>query len=255
MTSLARLRHELLAVSALSLCVPLWLLLPLSATLARETPENDVIKTSAGNLYVSCVGHGSLMFEFSGKVIHIDPWTKLGDYSRLPKADLILVTHEHPDHLDAGAIQILRKEDTTVIANAAAGARISGSVVMTNGASMTCLGIQIEAVPAYNIANRNDKGSPWHARGNGNGYVLTFGDKRIYVAGDTENTPELKSISNIECAFLPMNLPYTMTAEMVVDAAKAIRPKILYPYHTAGADATVLIQMLKGMEMDIRVRK
>lgn len=217
--------------------------------------DMDLIKTQAGDLQITLIGHGTLMLSFGGKVVHIDPWSKLADYSRLPKADLILVTHEHPDHLDPDAIKSVRKGGSQVIVNEASSGKISGSMVMTNGEMQVIQGLKIEAVPAYNLIHMRSPGQPYHSRGIGNGYVLTCGDKRIYVAGDTENTPEMKSLPDIYCAFLPMNLPYTMTPGMVADAAKAMKPMILYPYHTGGTDTAGLVELLKDTGIDVRIRK
>jgi L-ascorbate metabolism protein UlaG (beta-lactamase superfamily) len=128
--------------------------------------------------------------------------------------------------------------------------------VMKNGDEKTLMGLKIEAVPAYNIVQMRSPGVPYHSKGIGNGYIVTFGDKRLYIAGDTENTTEMKSLKNIDIAFLPMNLPYTMTPEMVADAAKAFKPKILYPYHYANTDVAKLLDILKGEKnIEVRVRK
>ena len=126
---------------------------------------------------------------------------------------------------------------------------------MTNGESRTVQGIAVEVVPAYNIVHKRGSGQPFHPRGVGNGYVLTFGDKRVYVAGDTENTQEMKVLTGIDIAFLPMNLHYTMTPEMVADAAKSFKPKILYPYHYGDTNPDKLAELLKDTGVEIRVRK
>jgi L-ascorbate metabolism protein UlaG (beta-lactamase superfamily) len=127
---------------------------------------------------------------------------------------------------------------------------------MMNGDVKTVEGLKIEAVPAYNIVHKRDTGQPFHPKGAGNGYIITFGDKRVYVAGDTENTPDMKGLKNIDIAFLPMNLPYTMTPEMVADAAKAFKPKILYPYHFGETEPSKVVSLLKGTpEVEIRIRK
>ena len=187
------------------------------SVLAQDQLQSDVLKTSAGDLKMTFIGHGSLMFTFSGKVIHIDPWSRQADYAKFPKADLIMITHEHPDHLDLAAIKALRSDNTTVVLSDACSEEVSGSLVMKNGEAKTIMGIRIEAVPAYNLVHKRTDGVPYHQKGVGNGYILTFGDKRVYVAGDTENTPEMKALTGIDVAFLPMNLPYTMTPEMVAD--------------------------------------
>jgi L-ascorbate metabolism protein UlaG (beta-lactamase superfamily) len=217
--------------------------------------EQDVIQTSAGDLTITFVGHASLMFSFSGKVIHVDPVSREGDYSQMPAADIILITHEHGDHLDPQAIAKVRKDDTVVILTEKCAASLKGGVVMRNGDERTVKGLEIQAVPAYNIEHMRGPGMPFHPKGDGNGYIITFGDKRVYVAGDTENTPEMKALRDIDVAFLPMNLPYTMTPEMVADAARAFRPAILYPYHYGNTDTSKLTRLLAGEPgIEVRIR-
>ena len=224
------------------------------STSAKEF-QADIIQTSAGDLKMTFIGHGTLMLQFDGKVIHVDPYNRVADYSTLPKADLILITHEHGDHLDPEVIKMLTKDGTKLVLTKKCTEKVAGGVVMANGDSQTVAGIQIEAVPAYNVVHKRDDGSAFHPKGVGNGYVLTFGDKRVFIGGDTENTPEMKDLPDIDVAFLPMNLPYTMTPEMVADAAKAFRPKILYPYHFGDTDTSKLVALLaeeKGIEVRIR---
>jgi L-ascorbate metabolism protein UlaG (beta-lactamase superfamily) len=134
--------------------------------------------------------------------------------------------------------------------------QVEGGIVMNNGDTKSIEGLKIEAVPAYNIIHKRDTGQPFHPKGIGNGYIITFGDKRVYVAGDTENIPEMKELKGIDIAFLPMNLPYTMTPEMVADAAKAFKPRILYPYHYGDTDTSKLLDLLKSTkEIEVRIRK
>jgi len=217
--------------------------------------KEDVIKTSAGDLKITFIGHGTLMFGFGEKIIHVDPVSGEADYSSLPKADLILVTHEHGDHLDPAAIKLIRKDGTEIVLTEICAQRIEGGIVMKNGDVKTVGGLKIEAVPAYNIVNKRQGGQPFHPKGIGNGYVITFGNKRVYVAGDTENTPEMKKLKDIDIAFLPMNLPYTMSPEMVADAAKAFKPKIVYPYHFGNTDTSKLVKLLEGeKEIEVRIR-
>jgi len=199
-----------------------------SAARAAASPAlaSDTFTTSAGDLQITFVGHGSLILGFRGKTIYIDPFSTIADYTRLPKADLILVTHNHFDHLDAKAISAIRASGTVIIYTEACAAELPGGIVMKNGDTNSDHGFTIEAVPAYNIAHTRDNGQPFHPKGEGNGYILTFGETRVYVAGDTENTPEMKALTGIDIAFLPMNLPYTMTPEMVADAARAFGRRI-----------------------------
>jgi L-ascorbate metabolism protein UlaG (beta-lactamase superfamily) len=224
----------------------------------RRAPmfEEDIVKTSGGDLKITCIGHGTLMFTFGSTVVHVDPVSREADYGKLPKADLILVTHEHGDHLDAAAIAAVRKPTTAVLLTEKCQAAVKDGVVMKNGETRTAAGLKVEALPAYNIVQKRPNGEPFHPKGVGNGYIIAFADKRIYVAGDTENTPEMKALKDIDVAFLPMNLPYTMTPEMVADAAKAFRPKVLYPYHFGQTDTSKLAKLLAGeKDIEVRVRK
>jgi len=226
------------------------------STLAQEKFETDIIKTSVGDLKITFIGHGTLMFNLEGKVIHVDPFSYVADYNTLPKADLILLTHEHMDHLDLKALNLVRTEKTVVVLTETCSKQVQRGIVMINGDAKIVEGFKIEAVPAYNIIHKQDNGQPFHPKGIGNGYIITFGDKRVYIAGDTENIPEMKSLKNIDIAFLPMNLPYTMTPEMVADAAKTFKPKILYPYHFGETDTSKVVNLLKGIpEIEVRIRK
>jgi L-ascorbate metabolism protein UlaG (beta-lactamase superfamily) len=215
--------------------------------------NEDTFPPAPLDLKITFVAHGTLWMTYGGTVIHVDPVGEHADYSALPRADLILVTHEHSDHLDPDAISALRKETTTVVVGSKCAGRVPGAVVLHNGDSRSFNGIRVEAVPAYNVVHVRAPGSPYHPRGNGNGYVLTLGARRVYVAGDTENTREMKALKGIDIAFLPMNLPYTMTPEMVFDAVTAFRPKVLYPYHFGETD-TSRIRSLLASEKDIEVR-
>ena len=235
--------------------------LAFSFTAGAEEPfEEDIIKTSAGNLEITFIGHGTLMFAFGGKIIHVDPWTSKADYTKLPRADLILVTHEHRDHFDIKAIETVQTEKTVLVYTELCANQLEkpdeNAVVMKNGDTSIIEGFEIRAVPAYNIVHKRESGVPFHPKGNGNGYIITFGDKKVYIAGDTENTPEMKQLEGIDIAFLPMNLPYTMTPEMVADAALTFKPKILYPYHFGDTDTSIIVDLLKDTkEIEVRIRK
>jgi len=237
----------------------LMLMLPVVAVMAggsKSTFEVDRFSSNAGEIKITCIGHGTLMIQFGEKVIHIDPVSEYVDYDSLPKADLILITHEHGDHLDVNAVQSLKKENTQILYTALCAKKLAGGQVLKNGESKTTAGVPILAVPAYNVIHKRQDGSPFHPKGNGNGYVLTLGDKKVYVAGDTELIPEMKNLPRIDIAFLPMNLPYTMTPEMVAEAARTIRPKILYPYHYGNTDVSRLQQLLaEDKNIEIRIRK
>ncbi len=220
--------------------------------------ESDAIKTNEGELEMFFIGHGTLMFKFNDLVIHIDPVMREADYATMPDADIVLVTHEHGDHLDMTAINHIMKEDTRVVMTETCMEQVEDftATVMHNGEGGSLHGIDIRAIPAYNIVHTRSNGSPYHPKGVGNGYILSFGDTNVLIGGDTENIPEIKDLKyDIAVAFLPMNLPYTMTPEMVADAALAFQPEILYPYHYGQTDPQELVKLLtdeKGIELRVR---
>ena len=217
--------------------------------------ESDLIPTNSGNLEITFIGHGTLMLSLDNSVIHIDPVPEMADYTKLPKGDIILITHGHPDHFNIETIDLLRKRGTTVVLPEIFAWEVKNCVVLKNGDSLEVHNLLIEAVPAYGVVQMRSPGTLFHPRGEGNGYVITFGDKRVYIAGDTENIPEMKQLEAVDVAFLPMNLPYTMTPEMAADAALMIRPKILYPYHFGNSDTLKLVDLLKNYpEIEIRIR-
>jgi L-ascorbate metabolism protein UlaG (beta-lactamase superfamily) len=216
----------------------------------------DAFPPAPLDLKITFVAHATFWMTYGSTVIHVDPVGEYTDYTALPKADVILVTHEHSDHLDPAAISALRKETTVVIVGSKCVGKVPGAVVLHNGDSRSVNGIRVEAVPAYNVVHMRSPGAPYHPRGNGNGYVLTLGKRRVYVAGDTENTREMKALKGIDIAFLPMNLPYTMTPEMVFDAAMAFHPKILYPYHFGDTDTSKIQSLLAGTkDVEVRIRE
>jgi len=222
---------------------------------SQTMSPSDIIKSSAGDIELTFIGHGTLMFKVGNFVIHIDPVRSSGDYTNLPKADLILVTHEHGDHLDTTLISKLRKEGTVMLCNAKSAEQVKWAVTVKPGDVRKIKDITVEAVYAYNIKNVRPDGQPYHPKGQGNGYVITIGDKRIYVAGDTENIPEMRELKKIDVAFLPMNLPYTMSPEMTAKAAKSFMPAILYPYHFGETNTDEIGKLLTGSGIEVRVRK
>lgn len=228
------------------------------AGLAAAQPkyEKDVLPTSQGPLEIAFLGHGSLLMVYGGKTIHVDPYGDVADYGSLPKADLVLVTHDHFDHLDPKALKAIRKPGTVIVASASCAAKLSGAVIMANGETRPVLGLTVTAVAAYNIAHKRPDGQPFHPKGAGNGYIVAFGDKKVYIAGDTEDTPEMKALRGIDVAFLPVDLPYTMSPEQAAAAARAFRPALLYPYHTGDTDLTELVRLLQGDRgIEVRIRK
>ncbi len=220
--------------------------------------KEDSFPPSPLPLSITFIAHATLMLRWGETVIHVDPVGQFADYASLPKAGLVVVTHHHSDHLDPAAVAALRTEATSVVVGPKCAGTVPGAVVLHNGDSRALKGIRIEAVPAYNVANMRSPGVPYHPRGEGNGYVLTLGERKLYIAGDTENTREMKALRGIDIAFLPMSLPYTMSPEMVADAAQAFRPKILYPYHCGDTDTAALERLMAavpGVELRIRGMK
>ena len=222
---------------------------------AAEGPPTDRIATSAGPLDLTFLGHGTLMLTFKDTVLHVDPYGKVADYAALPRADLVLLTHDHADHLDQAALALVRTPVTDIVLPPVCADRVQGGLILKNGETRTVRGITVTAVPAYNLVHHRDNGEPFHPRGAGNGYLLDFGDTRLYVAGDTENIPEMAALKDVDIAFLPMNLPYTMTPEMVADAARSFRPRILYPYHYGDTDPQRLVELLRDQaDIEVRIR-
>ena len=200
--------------------------------------------------------HASLAIEYDGLEIYVDPVTKVGntqiDYSSMPKADYILITHEHGDHLDPNAIAELSKPSTQIILNATSEKQIGKGEIIGNNQSMDLKdGIKLESVPAYNTTPGREK---FHPKGNGNGYILNIDGERIYIAGDTEDIPEMGAIKNIDLAFLPVNQPYTMTIDQAEKAALTIKPKILIPYHFSNTPIEQLKQRLDKDNSGIDVK-
>ncbi len=218
--------------------------------------DKDYIHTSNGTLEITFIGHASLMFFIDDYVIYIDPTHTVADYQNLPKADMILITHHHSDHCDPIAISELRKEDTKIITTEKGHERLNKGMIVYNDQTLNLDGFRIEVVPAYNIVHKKKNGELYHPKGEGNGYVITIGDKRIYIAGDTENVPEMKQLRYIDIAFLPMNQPYTMEPEMVADGINSFNPKIVYPYHHSGTNVKKLIELLgENSKTELRLRR
>ncbi|MDP4276151.1 MAG: MBL fold metallo-hydrolase [Bacteroidota bacterium] len=227
----------------------------LSAGIASaSTFATDTFKTRSNKeVTITFIKHGSLMLTYNHEFIQVDPVSGYADYTTFPKADVILVTHEHSDHLDAKAINELTKKGTSLFTNEAVSKQLGKGTALKNGARITISGqIRLEAVPAYNTTPGREK---YHPRHRDNGYVLTIDGLRIYIAGDTEIIPEMKQLKHIDIAFLPVNQPYTMTISQAVSAAKLMAPRILYPYHYGNTDIIKLKEGLKGTKIDVRIRE
>ena len=191
----------------------------------------DSYKTPLGEIKVKVFGHASLLIEWNGKNIYSDPYSEVVDYKGFPKADLVVVTHNHYDHYDVKALNEIVTENTILVVASDVPKVNDNYIVLKNGESTSLDSITVDAVPAFNINRRNEEGNHFHPQGVGNGYILNFGGFRIYIAGDTEPTGPMKAISDIDIAFIPKNLPYTMTDEEFVAISNTIKPKYLYPIH------------------------
>ena len=205
---------------------------------------------------IMCIKHASIQINYDGTEIQIDPVGNaiqpVTDYSQMPKANLILVTHEHRDHFDAEAIATLRSNITTVYTNKAVSNMLPKSLALSNGERVAYReDITIEAVPAYNTTEGREK---FHPKGRDNGYVLTLDGLRIYIAGDTEDIPEMADLKDIDIAFLPCNQPYTMTVDQLAKAARTIKPKVLFPYHYSDTPISQTVLKLAGSGIDVRIR-
>ena len=206
--------------------------------------------TPLGEIAILHLGHASLLIQWEGKNIFVDPYSEVADYSRQPKADLILLTHHHYDHLDKKALIHIDSEKTVYITNIEAAKSIHGANALKQGEEFNYECIKIKAVYAYNIENRREDGEPFHPRGEGNGYVLNFSGYKVYIAGDTEIIPEMGELGRIDLAFLPKNLPYTMSDDMFIKAVELIRPAKVFPYHFFEMDKDALKARIPvGVEM------
>jgi len=221
---------------------------------------SDVLSTSAGDLRIVPIHHGSVLFELGGKAYYVDPFHE-GNFDGLPKADVIFITHAHPDHLDPMEIEALEKPSTVIVCPPSVAEKLQGldggtkgMVVMKNGEKQTVGGIGVEGIAMYNEKRGPSAGKLFHEKGWGEGFVLTFGDKRVYLSGDTECTPEMRALKDIDVAFVCMNLPYTMPPSEAAECIAKFKPKIVYPYHYRGSDLGELDKGLAGTP-GIEVRK
>ena len=242
-----------------NLITPLLALLGLATSCQNidNSYETDVFTTNSGKtVKIYALVHSSIRIEFDGKEIEIDPVSELNgktvNYAAMPKADYIFVTHEHFDHLNQDAINQLTKESTQLITNQRCAEILGYGTVMVNGDNMQLANdISVEAVPAYNTTEGHQQ---FHSKDRDNGFILTLDALRIYIAGDTEDIPEMAEIKDIDIAFLPCNQPYTMTVEQLVNAAKTIKPKVLFPYHYGQTDVSNIPIQLQNNGIDVRIR-
>ena len=218
--------------------------------LAADQTQSFVTQTLT--VHVTPIYHATARITAGRDIIYIDP-AKPAKIDGMGPGDLILITDIHGDHMDADDVTRLSKNGTTVIAPAAVAKTITQARVLANGESTRWRDWKITAVPMYNINHNQPSGAPYHDKGRGNGYVLNFGGKNFYFAGDTEGVPEMRALKDIDVAFIPMNLPYTMTPTEAADAVKAFHPKVAIPYHYKGQDITQFQKALEGSGIQVRL--
>lgn len=229
-----------------------------AVALAAAVPlTGDHLATAQGEAVIRPINHASLVLGWNGRTIYVDPVGGAALYAGLPRADLVLLTHQHSDHLNTGTIESVRAADGVMVAPQAVYGSLSAAlkartVVLANGKSTNLLDLTVEAVPAYNLTTSH------HPKGTGNGYVLTLGGKRVYISGDTEDIPEMRALRDIDVAFVSMNQPYTMSLAKAVSAVREFRPKVVYPYHYRNADGSMTdlaaFKQQVGTDLGIEVR-
>jgi L-ascorbate metabolism protein UlaG (beta-lactamase superfamily) len=224
----------------------------LAATLAAQVAP-DTLAATGGSITITPLNHATLELSFGGSVILVDP-TPQAHYDGLPKPTLILVTDIHGDHMVPKTLAAQKTATTPVVTPAAVAKSVPDATVIANGETKTIAGVSIEAVPMYNLTRGPAAGQLFHDKGRGNGYILTLGGKRIYIAGDTECTPEMTALKNLDVAFVPMHLAYTMPPTEAAACVKAFSPKIVYPYHYRGSSPQEFHDALKGTPIDVRIR-
>jgi L-ascorbate metabolism protein UlaG (beta-lactamase superfamily) len=208
--------------------------------------------TSAGPVRITPIQHASLMLEAGAKVMYVDP--AQGSYDGLPRADYILITDIHGDHMAPPLVSKLKKAEAVIVAPKAVAEQVPGATAIANGESRSLGDFKVEALPMYNLTRKTPDGTFYHPKGRGNGYIVTYGGKRFYFAGDTEGIPEMTALRNIDVAFIPMNLPFTMTPQEAAEAVRAFHPAVVYPYHYRGQDVKAFAHSLEGTGIDVRLR-
>ena len=254
----------------------------LCATAAGATqPAPDALPADDGDVTIVPISHATLQIVHGDTVILVDPaldgalppirvppeapprppapapppgTVRTTRYVGLSKPTLIVVTHGHEDHFAPEAVAFVETPTTRIVVPESMESEVPGAIGLANGETATIDGVTVEAIPMYNIRRGLESGGPFHLRGEGNGYVVTVGGKRLYVAGDTECVPEIRALEDIDVAFLPMNLPFTMTPAEAAACAESFGPAIAYPYHYAGQDFREFGVALAGSGIEVRLR-
>jgi L-ascorbate metabolism protein UlaG (beta-lactamase superfamily) len=227
---------------------------PAPAAPAPIPAATDSFETSAGPLLkIHPVHHGTFWLEIGPKIVWVDPWSKVPLDG--PKADVVLITDIHSDHYDEAGLAAVRKPETVVVAPEIVARKVADAVVMHNGETRELGFMQLGAVPMYNLQRGPAAGKLYHDKGRGNGYVMKIGETRVYVSGDTECTPEMRTLKDIDIAFVCMNLPYTMPPAEAAQCIMSFKPKVVFPYHYRDSNLDELDQALAGSGVEVRRRK
>ena len=233
-----------------------------SLSLFAQRPNADKLKTNSGELTIQPILHGTLVLQFNDKTIYIDPYGGEKAFKNIKSPDLILITDIHGDHLNTKTLDAIKTDGVPFIVPQAVADKLPETYsknieILNNGGITESLGITIEAIPMYNLPESDDAK---HTKGRGNGYILTVGGKRLYISGDTEDIPEMRSLKNIDVAFVCMNLPYTMDIHQAASAVLEFKPKVVYPYHYRGkpdmSDTEAFKKLVnsKNSNIDVRLR-
>ena len=215
--------------------------------------QKDTLKTSKGDVLVEVVGHCFLHFTYNRLHIYVDPIQNVTDLARLPKADLILITHDHRDHFNTNAIEFLSKPETTVIIPKSCISKVKNGQLLGNGMQITFKDIYIKAVAAYNVKHLRPDNVPYHPKGDGNGYFLVIGNKTIYISGDTENVDEVRGFMKPDLAYITTMMPFTMDEKMCIDIVRRLKPPLLYLLHQ-NINKDSLVNQLKTVVPGITIR-
>jgi L-ascorbate metabolism protein UlaG (beta-lactamase superfamily) len=241
----------------MKLKLPLVLLSIFSALVVkaqRATPDRESVR--GGELIIQPIMHASLVLTYHNKIIYVDPTGGSASYKGIAAPDIILITDIHGDHYDSATVEAVNTKKATIVAPQVVVSKLSTRskqkvVMMKNGDRVMQEGIAIAAIPMYNLP---EAPNAFHVKGRGNGYILSVGAKNVYISGDTEDTPEMRALKNIDIAFICMNLPYTMDVNQAAQGVLAFKPKVVYPYHYRGQNVNTFKNLVNAADKNIEVR-
>lgn len=228
------------------------------STAVAQEPASDHIQTDNGTLMIHPIQHGTVAFTWNNSTVYVDPTGGAEAFEGINPPDLILITHAHGDHMNIETLQALDTDGAAMVVPQSVADELPGTfseqlIILDNGETTDQQGTSVRAVPMYNLPDDSDSR---HPKGWGNGYILTFGGKNVYISGDTEGIPEMRSLKNIHVAFVCMNLPYTMDINQASDAVLDFEPEIVYPYHHRGQDIGEFQKLVtqENDQIEVRIR-